>query len=162
MVTSVRSFLPLSSSTIPNIDECIYFECPQALKAPQREYGKGRDQQIRDSTFSPQAFAIRRESGDRKLKALASHEAMRVSVAHNNVVKDKILMAQSSQRGKNIRGEAVGYYAVAIEYDNIHQFRKVRHVCYPTCLKLESLFSFIRGCWIQHDTRRIEFSVFWD
>lgn len=122
----------------PQIDCPLRVEPPADMKAPKRTETATRDQQIRSTAFSPQAY-IERALTLRTVAANPAKAAMlldpnsairnrkgppeqREQGPHNTAVSHYQMLAFSSQRAGKLQMEAQAYFATGVVNDNAGQY----------------------------------------
>lgn len=121
------------SEQFPQIDTPLRIDPPQNLKSPERVEILSRDQQIRDTTFSPKAYALGKQALPppvTKDGRFAKIESSLQGFSNNQgpsktAVSDYSMLAFSSQRSGKIQMEGQAYLAMSITLDNMQQYSKV-------------------------------------
>jgi tetratricopeptide (TPR) repeat protein len=132
------------SEQFPQIDTPLRVDPPPNLKSPDRVETLSRDQQIRDSTFSPKAYQammgqsqqvqqtkqelsqpMNPKEGGRLVKVESSLKSFSNNQGPSKTaVSDYSLLAFSSQRSGKIQMEGQAYLAMSITLDNMQQHAK--------------------------------------
>jgi len=126
------------SDQFPQIDTPLRIDPPQNLKSPERVEAISRDQQIRNSTFSPKAYELGKQPLPPPLVPkdgrMAKIESSLQGYSSNQgpsktAVSDYSMLAFSSQRSGKIQMEGQAYLAMSITLDNMQQYTKVLLSC---------------------------------
>jgi tetratricopeptide (TPR) repeat protein len=123
----------------PQIDSPLRVEPPVEMKAPRRLVTTTRDQQIRSTAFSPQAYKQRELtlatiaadpgsaptllSADSPIRARKGPVAQQDQASFRTAVANYTTLAFSSQRAGKLQMEAQAYFAIGVTYDNMGSYK---------------------------------------
>mmetsp|Transcript_21873 Transcript_21873/g.29757 ORF Transcript_21873/g.29757 Transcript_21873/m.29757 type:complete len:402 (-) Transcript_21873:216-1421(-) len=126
---------PINSTQLasrkPQIDSPLRVDPPDIMKVPERAEVEQRDDDLRESAYSANAFSHRNQNGPSQ-KGNASHHRTRIEssikahtkgqASHKTAVADYRRIAFSSNRAGKKQMEGQAYLSMGIIYDNLGEY----------------------------------------